>query len=76
MSRAALAYLARRNSAVPNSELAEVLGVSRPDCVPNLTRRFAGWLATRADVRRRFAQLEDQLDRALEPAGEKTANLV
>ena len=50
--------------------------MSRPDCVPNLTRRFAGWLATRADVRRRFAQLEDQMDRALEPVGEKTANLV
>ena len=75
-ARAALAYLARRHTAVPNSELAEVLGVSRPDCVPNLTRKFAGWLATRADVRRRLAQLEDQLDRALEPAGEKTANLV
>jgi hypothetical protein len=30
-----------------NSELAEVLGASRPDSVPNLTRRFAGWLAER-----------------------------
>ncbi len=70
-ARAALAYLARRHTAVPNSELAEVLGVSRPDCVPNLTRRFAAWLATRADVRRRLALLEDQLHRALAAAGVK-----
>jgi hypothetical protein len=75
-ARAALAYLARRHTAAPNSELAKVLGVSRPDCVPNLTRRFAGWLATRADVCRRLAQLEDQWDRRLSPADEKTANLV
>ena len=50
--------------------------MGQPDCVPNLTRRFAGSLATRAEVRRRFAQLEDQWDRTFEPVGEKTANLV
>jgi hypothetical protein len=31
--------------------------VSRPDSVPNLTRRFAGWLAEREAVRVRLRQL-------------------
>lgn len=73
-ARAALAYLARRQTAVTNAELAGILGVSRPDSVPNLTRRFAGWLAARADVREKLAQLEEALRQA--PPAEKTANLV
>jgi hypothetical protein len=75
-SRAALAYLARRHTETTNSELAVILGVTRPDSVPNLTRRFAGWLFTRADVRERLAQLEDQLHQALPPAAEKTRKQV
>jgi putative transposase len=72
-ARAALAYLARRHTVATNARLAEMLGVSRPDCVPNLTRRFAGWLTERGDVQERLKQLEEQL-----PLGqpEKTANLV
>jgi hypothetical protein len=38
-----------------------VPGVSRADSVPNLTRRFAGWLAEREEVRERLRQLEEQL---------------
>jgi len=73
-ARAALAYLARRHTAATNAELAEVLGVSRPDSVPNLTRRFAGWLAEREEVRERLGRLEEELSRAL--PREKTANQV
>jgi hypothetical protein len=32
-------------------------GVSRPDSVPNLTRRFGGWLAGAREIRERLAQL-------------------
>ncbi|MHB1561489.1 MAG: hypothetical protein ACYC61_28910 [Isosphaeraceae bacterium] len=60
-ARAALADLARRHTAVTNSELAGLLGVSRADSVPNLTRRFAGWLAEAKDVRGRLAQLQAAL---------------
>jgi len=40
-ARAALAYLARSRTAATNAELAAVLGLSRAESVPNLTRRFA-----------------------------------
>jgi hypothetical protein len=33
----------------------------RPDSVPNLTRRFARWLAEREEVRERLGELEEQL---------------
>jgi REP element-mobilizing transposase RayT len=59
--RAALAYLAREHTAATHGELAELLGVSRPDSVPNLTRRFARWLVERAEVRERLGELEEQL---------------
>jgi hypothetical protein len=72
-ARAALAYLARRHTEATNAELAGILGVSRPDCVPNLTRRFAGWLAKEEGVRERLRDLEDRLHPA---AREKTANQV
>jgi REP element-mobilizing transposase RayT len=73
-ARAALAYLARRRTTASHGRLAELLGVSRPDSVPNLTRRFSRWLAQREAVRERLEALEDQLHQA-EPA-EKTRNLV
>jgi putative transposase len=60
--RAALAYLARSRTAATNAELAVVLGVSRAESVPNLTRRFAAWLATDARVRQRLRGLEEELD--------------
>jgi hypothetical protein len=66
-ARAALAYLARRHTEATNRELAEILGVSRPDCVPNLTRRFAGWLTKRESVRERLSELERQLRHARSP---------
>jgi hypothetical protein len=63
-ARAALAYLARQHTVATHAELAEVLGVSRPDSVPNLTRRFAGWLADRKGVRERLKRLEAELRQA------------
>lgn len=61
-ARAAFAYLARRRTAATNAELMAVLGVSRPESVPNLTRRFAGWLAADARIRREYQRLEDELE--------------
>ena len=43
-ARTALAYLARRYTATTNAGLVSVLGVSRAESVPNLTRRFVSWL--------------------------------
>ncbi len=63
-ARAALAYLARSRTAATNAELATVLGVSRAESVPNLTRRFAGWLATDASVRQQLRRLEEELDQS------------
>ncbi len=61
-ARAALAYLARRRTAATNAELATVLGVSRAESVPNLTRRFATWLESDAKVRHQLRGLEEQLE--------------
>jgi len=41
-----MAYLARRHTAATNGELTEILGLSRAESVPNLTRRFDAWLST------------------------------
>jgi hypothetical protein len=49
-----MAYLARRYTAATNGELVEVLGVSRAESVPDLTRRFAEWLLSDARVRKQF----------------------
>jgi putative transposase len=74
-ARAALAYLAREHTEATNSELAELLGVSRADSVPNLTRRFARGVTERAEVRERLRHLEDEL-RRVGTVAEKTANQV
>ena len=61
-ARATLAYLARSRSMSTNTELATTLGLSRAECVPNLTRRFAARLATDAKARRQLRSLEEMLD--------------
>ena len=43
-ARAALAFLARKYTEATLADLVPVLGVSRPESVPNLTRRFSTWL--------------------------------
>ena len=50
-----------------HTELAAVLGLSRAECVPNLTRRFGSWLATDAKVRRQLESLEEELDESDHP---------
>jgi hypothetical protein len=60
-ARAALAYLARRHTVATNADLTELLGVSRAESVPNLTRRYQGWLSSDAQVRRQFKRLEQML---------------
>src|SRR5229473_821580 len=44
-ARAALAYLARRCTAATNTELADLLGLSCAESVPNLTGRFSAWVS-------------------------------
>jgi hypothetical protein len=60
--RAALAYLARSRTVGTNAELAGVLGLSRSESVPNLTRRFAAWLKSDRRVREQLRRLEAELD--------------
>jgi hypothetical protein len=66
--------LARRHTVATDASLAEVLGVSRPDSVPNLARRIAPWMTERDQVRGRHDLLEEQLRADL--SCEKTANPV
>jgi len=61
-ARAAMAYLARRHTTATNGELAAMLGVSRAESVPNLTRRFASWLSNDPQTRKQLRRLEDELD--------------
>ena len=61
-ARAALAYLARSRTTATNTELATVLGLSRAESTPNLTRRFGAWLASDAKLRRKLKNLNERLD--------------
>jgi putative transposase len=57
-ARAGLVYLARGHTLATNAELAAVLGLSRAESVPNLTRRFGDWLSTDAKIRKQLRDLE------------------
>jgi putative transposase len=61
-ARAALVYLARGRTMATNADLAAMLGLSRAESVPNLTRRFGVWLATDARLRKQLRTLEAELD--------------
>jgi putative transposase len=63
-ARAALAYLARSHTLATNADLAAVLGLSRAESVPNLTRCFSDWLSTDAKIRKQLTDLEAELQRA------------
>jgi hypothetical protein len=41
-----------------SAELAALLGLSRAESVPNLTRRFSDWLSTDAKIRKQLKDLE------------------
>jgi len=66
-ARAALAYLARRRTAATNTELADLLGLSRAESVPNLTRRFRAWVSADPAVRRQLRRLDEMLDQVRSP---------
>jgi REP element-mobilizing transposase RayT len=70
-ARPVLAHLAREYTECTHAELAPILGVSRPESVPNLTRRFDATLASRKDVRLRLNELEEAL-RAAPTTDQKT----
>jgi hypothetical protein len=61
-ARATLAYLARSRTMSTNADLAVTLGLSRAECVPNLTRRFSASLAADAKFRRQLKCLEEKFD--------------
>jgi REP element-mobilizing transposase RayT len=69
-ARAALAYLARRYTMSTNAALVPLLGVSRPESVPNLTRRFLISLDTDPRVREQLGQTLVAL--GVPPSPEKT----
>ena len=48
----ALAYLAKHDTECTRAELVPILGLSRPESVPDLSSRFAALLRTQASVRR------------------------
>ncbi len=66
-ARAALVYLARSRTMATNTELAGLLGLSRAESVPDLTRLFDAWLATDAKLRRQLRSWEEELDRSDHP---------
>ena len=45
-----------------------MLGLSRPESVPNLTRRFESWLASDEGIRSRYKLLEEELERDMTAA--------
>jgi hypothetical protein len=61
-ARPALVYLARSHTLATNAELAAVLGLSRAESVPNLTRRFSDWLSTDVKIRKQLRDLERVLE--------------
>lgn len=63
-ARAALAYLARQATMATNAELVPVLGLSRPESVPNLTRLFAARLKISAPTRKAWTRLQRKLEAA------------
>jgi hypothetical protein len=61
-ARAALAYLAREYTEATNADLAPLLGVSRPENVPNLTRRFRHCLETDSATRKQYQLLVNAVE--------------
>ena len=61
-ARAALAYVARQHTEATLSDLVPILGLSRPESVPNLSRKFSRLLAEQAAARHHLANLERELE--------------
>ena len=70
-ARAALAYLAKHHTEATRAELVPILGLSRPESVPNLSARFAALLQSESNARRDLLELE----RALGLSGENSKSV-
>ena len=70
-ARAALAYLAKHHTEATRAELVPILGLSRPESVPNLSARFAALLQSESNARRDLMALE----RALGLSGENSKSV-
>ena len=57
-ARAALAYLAKHHTECTRADLVPILGLSRPESVPNLSARFATLLATDTHAKNELSALE------------------
>ena len=57
-ARAALAYLAKHHTEATRAELVPILGLSRPESVPNLSARFAALLQSESNARQDLMTLE------------------
>jgi REP element-mobilizing transposase RayT len=60
-ARAALAYLAKHHTECTRAELVPILGLSRPESVPNLSARFAALLRSQKGARQDLKALEVDL---------------
>jgi hypothetical protein len=65
----AAAFLSRKHTAATLADLAPILGLSRPESVPNLTRKFSGWFEQRPDNREGIAAIERVLAARASAAG-------
>jgi hypothetical protein len=63
---AALAYLAKHHTESSRAELVPILGLSRPESVPNLSARFAALLRTQSNAKRDLMALQLALGLNLE----------
>jgi REP element-mobilizing transposase RayT len=70
-ARAALAYLAKHHTEATRAELVPILGLSRPESVPNLSARFAALLQSESNARRDLMAWE----RALALSGENSKSV-
>ncbi len=52
------AYLAKHHTESSRAELVPILGLSRPESVPNLSTRFAALLQAQSNARRDLVALE------------------
>ncbi len=57
-ARAALAYLAKHHIECTRADLVPILGLSRPESVPNLSARFATLLATDTHAKNELSALD------------------
>jgi putative transposase len=60
-ARPAFAYLARQHTEATNADLVPVLGLSTPESVPSVTRRFAPLLSRGRRLREDLRRLEEAL---------------